>query len=77
MRVNTKPKLRRPCKRCEEMFIPNGRDVWICPNCNLRGIWRKKLSDEEFQKKIKEGKLNGMEKFNDRIEKLMLQSQVS
>lgn len=74
MRVNTKPKLRRPCKRCGEMFYPKGRDNWLCPNCNLRGIWRKKLADEKFQIKIKEGKLVGMERFNKYLQPQITQS---
>jgi hypothetical protein len=40
--------LKRPCKRCERIFLPTGRDCRICEKCK--------------RKKYLEGQLKRMEK---------------
>lgn len=37
-------RFKRPCKKCEKMFRPTGRDTKLCDKCRIeakRG-WRKK-----------------------------------
>ena len=39
---------RRPCDRCEKMFLPTSKYQRICSKCNYSGDWRTK------KKKVKE-----------------------
>ena len=29
-------RLRRPCRKCDEMFTPTGRDNWVCEDCTQK-----------------------------------------
>jgi len=48
---NPNQKLRRPCRRCNRMFIPSGRDNWLCKECAWQ-IQRK--MGEDLKKRNKE-----------------------
>lgn len=41
--------LRRVCRRCNEMFIPNGKTSKICDNCN-KSMIREKLRKHKMNK---------------------------
>lgn len=36
-----KKRMKRPCKRCGEMFIPNGKFCFICKKCCGKG-WKRR-----------------------------------
>lgn len=40
MRVYTHTRLKRPCRKCGEMFQPDGPHAKVCPKCNCKGKWR-------------------------------------
>lgn len=33
-----KKRLRRPCKKCNKLFMPTGRECWVCETC-LKEYW--------------------------------------
>lgn len=40
---NKNQRLRRPCKRCEKIFIPTGNSNRLCVECWTKSIKRKRL----------------------------------
>ena len=39
---------RRPCERCDMMFIPSGKTVRICPNCKITPEERRKRKNNKL-----------------------------
>lgn len=44
-------RLRRPCKRCGEMFQPSGKGCWICEKCN-KNIIRQRKKKQKYKLSI-------------------------
>ncbi len=59
--VLRKDRLHRPCKRCEEMFIPTGRENWLCPKCRPQTVLDKLYEKSQKRKKL-EKRLKDMSK---------------
>lgn len=56
--MNNNNKLRRPCRDCDEKFVPTSRTTKLCPDCRYknRHEWRKSTKKKKPMKKIKQTK---------------------
>lgn len=55
------PRLRRPCERCNKMFVPNSKSGRLCDDCRYQFRGRKALFNKNSQIDVRRTS-NGNEK---------------